>query len=131
MFFISLLIIHTTIKLNTLWNQSEMCKMKHTHTHILHTIVFLRSNTNMLYMTHNVLFANEQKIDSKERVACQLLLWTKTPMEVLHFIFRMKNNYARKHKRWIRLEHTFLDTNLIRVFKLRNSNANSFAMNRF
>ena len=49
----------------------------------MHTIVFLRSNTNLLYKTYNVLFANEQKIDSKERGTCQILLRTKTPNDVL------------------------------------------------
>ena len=68
------------------------------HTNISHTIVFLRSNTNLLYKTYNVLFANEQKIDSKERGTCQILLRTKTPNDILHFVFNSLQVY--RWRRW-------------------------------
>ena len=50
MFSISLLIIHTTIKMSTLWNQSEMCKMKHTYIRTSRTQLYFWDQIQTCYI---------------------------------------------------------------------------------
>ena len=127
MFFISLLIIHTTIKLNTLWNQSEMCKMKHTYIRTSCTQLYFWDQIQTCYIWLIMYYLQMNKKSTARNVWPVSCCW-----EQKH---RMK--FCTLYSEWKTImqenisDELILNIHFIRVFKLRNSNANSFAMNRF